>query len=89
MGSATRHTASVDTDFGTSVRGARRRRLMSGSEPMSGASHAGVAREHVSFLGEHDREQSNHSFSHGEVCAACARLTRRTPNEDAAAVFGG
>jgi PPM family protein phosphatase len=48
-----------------------------------------VAREHVElFLGEHEREQSNHSLPHGEVCVRSVRSPdKSTPNEDAAAVI--
>jgi serine/threonine protein phosphatase PrpC len=48
-----------------------------------------VAREHVElFLGEHEREQSDHSLPHGEVCVRSVRSPdKSTPNEDAAAVI--
>ena len=48
-----------------------------------------VAREHVElFLGEHEREQADHSLPHGEVCVRSVRSPdKSTPNEDAAAVI--
>jgi serine/threonine protein phosphatase PrpC len=49
----------------------------------------GTAREHVElFLGEHEREQANHSLALGEVCVRSVRSPdKETPNEDAAAVI--